>query len=107
IYKQIKFAENRQSGYDKDHLLNIRMKTPDFSANYDVIRHELIQSGAILDMTASSSPVTEIWSYNDNFDWEGKDPTLAQRYGTIWVKPSYGKTINWQITAGRDFSDQR
>ena len=107
VYKQIKFAENRNLGYDKDQLIDIRMKSKDFYGKYDLIRNELISNHSIKDMAESSSPMTQIWTYNDAFFWEGKDPTLKQSYGTIWVTADYGNTIGWHIKNGRDFSKNR
>jgi len=107
IYKQIRFAENRNLGYDKDQLIDIRMKSRDFYGKYDLLRNELINNHAIIDMAESSSPMTGIWTYNSDISWEGKDPTLKQSYGTVWVTSNYGSTINWQMKSGRDFSDTR
>ncbi|SDZ82608.1 ABC-type antimicrobial peptide transport system, permease component [Arachidicoccus rhizosphaerae] len=106
IYGQIKFAEKRNPGYNKDQLITIRMKSKDFYGKYDLIRNELLKKRSIIEMSESSSPMTEVWTYNDAFDWEGKDPRLAQRYGTVWVTPNYGKTVNWKIIDGRDFSNK-
>jgi len=36
--------------------------------------------------------------------WPGKDPSLQEEFATIWVTHEYGKTINWKIIEGRDFS---
>ncbi|GAB3354603.1 ABC transporter permease [Arachidicoccus ginsenosidivorans] len=107
VYQQIKFAENRNLGYDKDQLIDIRMKSKDFYGKYDLIRNELISNQSIKDMAESSSPMTQIWTYNDAFFWEGKDPALKQSYGTIWVTADYGNTIGWHIKNGRDFSKNR
>lgn len=107
IYKQISYAENRNLGYDKDQLIDIHIKSKTFHGKYDLIRNELINSHAIIDMAETSSPMTEIWTFNDAFDWEGKDPHLAQRYGTVWVTANYGNTVNWHIKEGRDFSNTR
>lgn len=107
VYKQIKFAENRNLGYEKDQLIDIQMKSKDFAGNYDLIRNELMGNQGIIDMAESSSPMTQIWTFNDGFSWEGKDPTLKQSYGTIWVSADYGNTVQWQLKDGRDFSKTR
>jgi len=107
IYKQIKFAEERSLGYDKDQLIEIRMKSKDFYGKYDLIRNGLIGNHSIVDMAESSGPMTDIWTYNDAFFWEGKDPALKQSYATVWVTPDFGHTIQWHIKTGRDFSKNR
>jgi putative ABC transport system permease protein len=55
-------------------------------------------------MAGSTSPLDAIWSNNGGFSWEGKDPAFKPQLGSIWVSHEYGKTINWQIADGRDFS---
>ena len=36
--------------------------------------------------------------------WNGKDPNLSDQLATFAVTAQYGKTIEWQFIAGRDFS---
>jgi ABC-type antimicrobial peptide transport system permease subunit len=40
----------------------------------------------------------------DGFDWKGKDPGMQVSIGTELVSHDYGKTVDWKISAGRDFS---
>ena len=82
----------------------IPMNSPDFYGKYDQLRNELKSKGTISEMTESSSPLTQIWSNNGGFKWQGKDPNLDAEFSTIWVTHEYGKTVGWQFTKGRDFS---
>jgi putative ABC transport system permease protein len=104
VYRQIQFTKNRPIGYDRDRLVMIQMKSLDFYGKYDVLRTELKNNGAIEEMAESSSPMTGIWSNNGGFEWQGKDPALQTDFATIWVTPEYGKTVNWKVNEGRDFS---
>jgi putative ABC transport system permease protein len=64
----------------------------------------LKNSGAIVEMTESGSPTTDVWNTNGGFDWEGKDPNQAVDFPNNAVTYEYGKTIGWKIKEGRDFS---
>jgi putative ABC transport system permease protein len=104
IYLQIQFSKNRPIGYDRDNLMMIMMKTPEFHDKSEILRNELKTSGAIVEFAQSSSPLTDIWSRSGGFNWQGKDPNLDTDFGIIRVTPEFGKTVGWNFKEGRDFS---
>ena len=104
VYQQIQFAKDRPVGYDKNGLLLIQKISPDFHGKYEVLRTELKNTGAVLEIAESSSPPTDIWSSNGGFDWKGKDPDFIAEFATHTITPEYGKTMGWQFVHGRDFS---
>ncbi|GAB3774196.1 ABC transporter permease [Spirosoma horti] len=104
VYNQIQFAKNRPVGYNRNGLLEIRMKTPDFYGKYDLLRTELRNTGAVTDMAEASTPVTDVWQTSDVIDWPGKDPNTRVDFATVAVTYDFGKTMGWQFNDGRDFS---
>ncbi|HTE31382.1 MAG TPA: ABC transporter permease [Chryseolinea sp.] len=104
VSRQIQFAKDRPIGYDRNGLIMISMKSPDFQGKFDVLRNELKNTGAVLEMSESQSPLTDVWNNNGGFDWKGRDPELTPGFATIKTTHEYGKTINWVIKEGRDFS---
>jgi putative ABC transport system permease protein len=106
VYNQIEYTRNRPIGYDRNGLMMIRMKTPDFYGKFDLLKTELENSGAVKEFAESSSPITEAWSDNDGFTWEGKDPSINGDFITIWESGEFGKTVGWQFIEGRDFSKE-
>jgi len=104
IYRQVQFSKNRPIGYNRDGLMMIMMKTPDFYGKFDLLRNELKGSGAIVELAESSSPLTEVWSNSGGFSWEGKDPNLDTDFANISVTHEFGKTVGWKFKEGRDFS---
>ncbi|MFT4015719.1 MAG: ABC transporter permease [Agriterribacter sp.] len=104
VYQQIQHTKNRPVGYDRNNLVMIYMQTPDFYGRYDVLRSELKKQNAIVEMSESSSPVTNVWSNSGGFNWEGKDPDLDTDFATFWVTAEYGKTVGFEIKEGCDFS---
>ncbi|HET7002794.1 MAG TPA: ABC transporter permease, partial [Puia sp.] len=104
VYNQIQYTRNRPIGYDRNGLMMIRMKSPDFYGKFDLLKNEMEKSGAITNFAESSSPVTEVYSNNDGYSWQGKDPSVNGAFDNIWVTHDFGKTVGWQFTQGRDFS---
>ncbi|WP_028664149.1 ABC transporter permease [Runella zeae] len=104
VYRQIQHTKDRPMGYNNDGLIMMQMMSPDFYGKYDLLRTELKNKGAIVEMAESSSPLTGVWSNNGGFHWEGQDPSLQPEFATIWVTHDFGKTVGWQFKEGRDFS---
>lgn len=106
VYQQIQHSKNRPVGYNRDGLVMMEMKTSDFYGKFDVLRSELKKRGAITEMAESSSPLTSVWSNSSGFEWEGKDPSFDTDFATFWVTHEYGKTVDFEMADGRDFSRQ-
>lgn len=103
VYQQIQFAKNRPVGYDRDGLIMIQKKSGDFYGKYEVLRNEWKNSGAVLEVSESMGPVTEVVSGNNGWDWKGRDPNVDKSFATLAVSHLHGKTAGWQFIAGRDF----
>lgn len=106
IYRQVQHARDRPVGYNRSNLLMIPITSPDYAGKLDIISRELKEASVATEVAQSGSPVTGIWSNNAGFDWKDKDPNKVDGFGTIWITHDYGKTVDWQIKEGRDFSRQ-
>jgi ABC-type antimicrobial peptide transport system permease subunit len=104
VYRQVQHAKNRPVGYTRDGLVMTYMSTPEIHDRFEAVRNELKGKGAIVEMTESTSPATEVWNSNAGFDWKGKDPNLSVDFPNNGVTHGYGKTVGWQFKDGRDFS---
>jgi ABC-type antimicrobial peptide transport system permease subunit len=103
VYKQINVGQNRPIGYNRDGLISHGV-SEEMHKHFETIRSELKSAGAVVEMTESGSPTTEVWNTNGGFNWEGKDPNQAVDFPNNAVTYEYGKTIGWKIKEGRDFS---
>lgn len=103
VYQQIQHAKNRPVGYTKQGLVNLNLQN-EIKDHFEVIRTELKNAGAIEEMAACVSPLTSVWNTNGGFEWEGKDPALGVDFPSNAVSYDFGKTVQWEIKAGRDFS---
>jgi len=105
VYRQIQHAQNRPIGYDRNGLIRFNMNTTDLNGKNDVLRQELLASGGVTEVAASSAATTENNYFDDRIEWEGKDPKLAKMAFVLRaVTYEFGKTVGWQFTQGRDFS---
>lgn len=104
VYQQVQHTKNRPIGYDKNGVVMIGMQTPDFYGKYDVLRDALKKENVIEEMAQSSSPLNAVWSNSGGFNWEGKDPNLDTDFATLWITHDFGKTVGFEMVAGRDFS---
>jgi len=104
VYRQIEHAKNRPIGYDRSGLITVNINTPELYNQYNVLRRSLKETGAVVEMSTSSTLPTQTNSRNAGFQWEGKDPNFKDNFGTIGVSHDFGKTVGWQFVDGRDFS---
>ncbi|RRA99787.1 ABC transporter permease [Larkinella rosea] len=103
VFRQIQHAKNRPVGYNREGLLQVYISSTMYG-KYNPLREELLKTGAVFEMSESSSPTTYIGSNQIGFDWEGKDPQSIPLFGVVATSHDFGKTIGWQIKEGRDFS---
>ncbi len=104
IVQQINHAVNRPLGYDGERVISVAMSSQEHYSKNTIIEEELINSGAAVQYAESFNPLTEVWMMNNDFIWVGKDPNYTPMINTLYVSPNFGKTVNWEITAGRDFN---
>jgi putative ABC transport system permease protein len=103
IRQQIRYAQERQAGYNKNNLIYHMMQGDD-EKNYTMIKNELLSTGVATSVTKTSAPLTQGWSNTWGIEWPGKDPndrTIIDRYH---ADESIVKTAGLQIVMGRDLN---
>jgi len=102
VVHQIKYAQSRETGYDKDKLVYTFLQG-DNDKHYDLIKNELLSSGAAVSVTKSMSPITQRWSDSWGFSWPGSKPGDDKidfiRFST---DADFVKTMGVQLVQGRD-----
>jgi putative ABC transport system permease protein len=101
IYRQIEYAQNRDTGYKVDNLVYIYQKG-DMAKNYNAIHNDLLNSGAISSITRTNSPVLDNWTNNDTYEWKGKTPGARLFFGENAADKNFTKTFGLPLLAGRD-----
>ncbi|MBD1385002.1 ABC transporter permease [Mucilaginibacter rigui] len=101
VREQLDYAQNRDVGYKKNNLAYTFMQG-NIEKNYQLIRNELLTSGAASAVTKTSAPMTEGWSDSWGFSWQGKDPNTKIDFNMFNVDGDFSKTMNLKIIDGRD-----
>lgn len=102
VKQQIDYAQNRDNGYDKNHLA-FHYLTGDLKKNYTVIKNEMLSSGIAASMVKTNSPITNVWSDGWGQEWEGKDPNDKTDFYRFYADESLAKTVGLKFITGRDF----
>ena len=106
VFRQIQYVKNRPVGYTREGLLMANAQSSNIAQHFKTITDELKQTGLVSAVSGSQNDITNSWSNNMGYKWEGKDPNLQESFYTNTVTPDFGKTVGWQILQGRDFSSQ-
>lgn len=85
-------------------MIYLDIKTTEIHDHFESLRDRLISLGAVIEIAESSDPVTRSGPNVVGWTWKGKDPAFMEQFSAAWVSPEYGKTIGWELSAGRDFS---
>jgi putative ABC transport system permease protein len=104
VYQQIQFARNRPVGYSREGLITLPLNDPNYKNNLDVLRTELLRSRVVSEVGGSSGPLTAVNNMTGGYEWPGKDPNLDAEFVICNVTHDFGKTVDWGLVAGRDFS---
>lgn len=102
VKQQIDYARNRETGYNKDHLIYHSL-SGDVGKNFASIKEELLTSGVATAVTKTNSPLTERWSNGWGQQWEGKDPNDRTFFDRYMADENLGATAGLQFIQGRDF----
>ncbi|MFI5162688.1 MAG: ABC transporter permease [Sphingobacteriales bacterium] len=102
IYRQIKFAQNKDIGYHIDHLAEVPIEG-DIRKNFEPIKNDLLASGAATAMCETSITVTVDGSTSSGYSLDGanKDQQNIEfsRFGT---SGDFIKTMGLTLIGGRD-----
>lgn len=105
VFRQLQHARNRPAGYAREGLITLGVNTPQlYQADYNTLRRDLKETGAVADMAYSAAVTTEAPESDKSFNWKGKDPNIVPQLKIVAVSHDYGHTIGWKIRQGRDFS---
>jgi ABC-type antimicrobial peptide transport system permease subunit len=105
VHKQLRFIQNSQLGFERDHVVCIRMRGE--SAQYfQAAKNELLKNPNILEVTAANQLPTRIIYSLGGASWEGKDPKDQMLFHFVTVEYDFIQTLNLQVVDGRAFSKE-
>ena len=104
VVRQIKYAQERDSGYKRDHIVYSFMQG-DISKNYELIRSELFSNGVIKDITRTSQPMTQHWADSWGFEWPGSTPADQKTDFTFFSSDEgFVRSLGLKLISGRDMN---
>jgi putative ABC transport system permease protein len=101
IRQQLKYAQERDTGYKKDNLVYVMM-TGNMEKHFQSIKNELVSSGAASAVSKTSAPITQGWSDSWDFFWAGKDVSKKIDFNVFNTDGDLAKTMGLKIIDGRD-----
>lgn len=104
VYRQIMHAKDRPAGYNSERLIEVMMMSPEIRKNFDVLQAELQQTGYVENIARSMGSVTTDYGGTVDVSWKGKPSGTQPLFIANKVTHDYGKTLGWNLLAGRDFS---
>lgn len=104
VMNQIQYSKDRPIGYNKKGLIQLPVMSPEFEGKADIMRNQFIESGAIINMSTSSSPTTQVWSNRSGYTWNGKPEGFQEDLAHTSVSYEFTETMNVELIAGRGFS---
>ena len=102
IYNQVRFMKNKSLGFDKEHLLYVRIEG-DMLEKIASIKNEFLQHPGIQSVTASSHSPTGVYNNGQDWDWEGRDPNVNPLVTYFGVDPDFLQTFKMEIVQGESF----
>ena len=103
IAKQVQYAEDRDTGFDKGQLVFSPLEG-NGEKNYSLIKEDLLNSGAVVSVTKSLVPVSaestsNMWGYQ----WQGSTKDDSQvSFDAFSSDADFVRTLGTKIISGRD-----
>ncbi len=104
VYEQIQFAKERPMGYQSEGLITMTGSSS-VSQSFEVLRSELKNTGSVKEIATSNYPLTNTLGNNGGFRLPGSSTEFPVSFNTIYVNPTYGEATQWELIAGRNFSE--
>ncbi|MCD4817140.1 MAG: ABC transporter permease [Candidatus Cloacimonetes bacterium] len=105
IYKQTRFMKNKGLGFDKKHLIYMKLDG-DLKENYPMFKNELLQNRNIFDATVSSQLPTGSYMNGSGWKWDGIDENLNPLVTALNVDYDYLATMKLEMKQGNFFSEK-
>ncbi len=102
IYKQVHFMKNKNLGFDKEHLLYVPIEGK-LLDNIPSLKNEFLQHPGIQSVTATSHSPTGVYNNGQDWDWEGRDPSVSPLVTYFGVDPDFMKTFKMELAQGETF----
>jgi len=105
IFRQIKYAQNKDMGFNKEGLMTIYHDDDEFRKRYFSFKNEIIKHQGVVNVSGTLFGPP----YNGGMQWEVPrmdDPDEIVRVEGLGVDFNYIETLEFEIIEGRAFSEE-
>jgi putative ABC transport system permease protein len=103
VYKQLRFIQSQNLGYDQENLLYLPLRGEIYE-NIDAFRAELERHPSTGYYSFISDLPTNISNATTGVHWEGKDPEYHPNFYPMAVDEHFMEVFKTQLLAGRGFA---
>ena len=105
VFNQLFFIKNSDIGYDRDHILCVRIAS-DMSGTYDVLKNELLKNPDILGVSRAEPLDANVITNTDSVKWRGKEENKMQYFRVLRTDYDFASTYDIKIEEGRFYSPE-
>lgn len=103
ISQQINYIQRTNLGYDRENLVYLSVEG-NLAEKYQVFKQAALHAPGIKMVSLIGEQPTSIGSNTGGVQWDGKDPNTTPLFINTAIGLDFVKTMNLQLTEGRDFS---
>lgn len=105
VYKQLEYVRNKDLGYDKDLLVQIRWRLG-AEAYRDVLKRELRRDPRVLGVTGTQAAFPFVGWRNSSIDWDGRAPDQTHALNYNVIDFDFVETMRIKMAEGRSSSGE-
>ena len=105
VFNQLLFIKNSDIGYDRDHILCVRIAS-DMSGTYDVLKNELLKNPDILGVARGEPLDANVITNTDGVKWRGKEENESQYFRILRTDYDFASTYDIKMEEGRFYSPE-
>ena len=105
IYQQLQFTQNKNLGYDREHIVHIPYSTDEIAKNEDVIRDELLKNPRIKKVSISTQIPFGFNNQGLMDNWEGNHTGKRIGIYRAFIDNDFMDVLGMELVEGRAFSE--
>jgi len=104
VYQQMQYVRNKDLGYDREHVLTVRVKDEALRTNYRTMRNEWLRIPGVLAVTSSSDLPTNVVASNGIGGLAESSAVEDLQVYMTYAGYDYLDVFGMELAAGRSFS---